>query len=259
MSEQPLIVRILRGLQDSEADLLTLKNSLGFQGQLLPALLWLHSMNFVARREVTLRNPVIRAKWSVTDSGRTYLAYVDTHPESIPYSSPELQVLLVAPEQIRRDVRVTAATDLSEALSDLLESARKEILISSPYIDEVIVPLIHSVPTGCPIKILTENAEKPLFTRLAQLRSGLEVRGLRQVTTENVQLYQVHAKFIVVDEASAIVTSANLNERSLYYNVEIGVLISDRQICRDMADVFNAIFATAIPLGRGERKQRDQA
>jgi len=206
-------------------------------------------MNFVTRREVALKNPVIRAQWRLTEAGRNYLTYVDAHPESIPYSSPEVQVLLVAPEEIRKRVKTAAATDLSEALSDLLASAKTEVLISSPYIDEVIVPLIHSIPSGCVIRILTEKADRPLFTRLVQSRSSLEIRALRQVTSENVQLFQVHAKFVIVDESSAIVTSANLNERSLYYNVEIGVLISERRSCKDMADVFNAIFDTAIPVG----------
>lgn len=250
MSEQPLIIRVLRALKNSESDLVALKGALGFQGQLLPALLWLHSMNFVTRKEVSLRNPVILAKWNITESGLNYLTYLDNHPESVPYASPGLQVLLVAPERIRSDVRMAAATDISEALSDLFASAREEVLISSPYIDEVIVPLIHSIPAGCSIRILTENAEKPIFTRLSQLRPSLEVRGLRQVTPENVQLYQVHAKFVVVDESSAIVTSANMNERSLYYNVEIGVLISEKHACKEMADIFNAVFVSAVPLGR---------
>jgi phosphatidylserine/phosphatidylglycerophosphate/cardiolipin synthase-like enzyme len=207
-------------------------------------------MNFVTRREVTLKNPVIRAKWRITVSGRNYLTYVDSHPhpESIPYTPPEVRVLLVAPEHIRKQVRAAAATDLSEALSDLLASAKEEVLVSSPYIDEVIVPLIRVIPSGCAVRILTESADRAFFTRLVQSRPNLEIRVLRKVTSGNVQLFQVHAKFLIVDESSAIVTSANLNERSLYYNVEIGVLIPDRGTCKDMADVFNAIYKTGIPI-----------
>jgi phosphatidylserine/phosphatidylglycerophosphate/cardiolipin synthase-like enzyme len=250
LSEQSLIIRILQVLRSSEKDLLALKRELEFQGQLLPALLWLYSMNFVSRKETSIKNPVIRAKWKITDAGRNYLMFVDTHPQSVPFSTAELQVLLVAPDQIRKQIKAASATDLSEALADLLASAKDEVLISSPYIDEVIVPLIHSIPLECSIKILTEKAERPLFTRLIESRPSVEIRVLRQLTTDNVQLFQVHAKFVIVDGLSAIVTSANLNERSLYYNIEIGVLISKKEVCKDMTNIFNTIFESAIPIRR---------
>ncbi len=244
MSEEPVILQVLRALSTGENDLVSLKSMIAFRGQILPTLLWLHSMNFITRKEVTHRNPVIRAKWSINESGRNYLSYVDSHKEFVPFSPPMVQVLLVAPEKIRNQVKATA-TDLPEALNDIFASATEEVLISSPYIDEVIVPLVRSIRRNCRIHILTENADKPLFTRLVESTPNLEVRVLKEVTAERVQLFQVHAKFVIVDQSSAIVTSANLNERSLYYNVEIGVLISDKETCKDMADVFQAIFESA--------------
>ncbi len=223
----------------------TLKERTRFSGPVLPLLLWLNSMNFVEREEVTTRLPVIRAKWRITAAGRTFLAFTGSHKEeTFPYTSPAIQVLLVAPHDIRERIRGAAATDLYEALVDILATASDEVLISSPYIDELIVPLLRNVREDATVKILTENASKPIFKRLVDSRTNTEVRYLR-VMDKQVQLFQVHAKFVCVDRKSAIITSANINERSLNYNIEVGVLFSDRRVCEQIAEVFDGIFAQA--------------
>ncbi len=247
-SESEIVAKILETLSNSSGEeLASLKSRMNFSGQILPLLLWLNSMNFVEREEVTTRYPMIRAKWRITSAGRAYLSFTSIHQGAIPYSFSPVHVLLVAPPPVKRKMKGISATDLHEAIADLLASAKREILVSSPYIDEVIVPLLRNAPDKTSIKILTEDASKPFFRRLIDSRPETEVRYLR-VTDKEVQLFQIHAKFVCVDRGSAIITSANINERSMFYNIEVGVLVSDPKVCTDLADVFDGIFEQAKKL-----------
>jgi len=240
-----MATQILRSLGDSEGvDVTSLKSKLHLSEPVLPILLWLGSMNFVVREEVTARNPIIRALWRVTAAGKAYLSYIDSHGGLLPYASVPIQVLLVAPMQLRSRLKGVSTTDIHETLVDILASAKNEVLISSPYIDEVIVPLLLNVPQRAKIRILTEDANKPFLRRIVESRPKTEVRYLR-VFDKSVQLFQVHAKFACVDRATAIVTSANVNERSMFHNVEVGVLVSDPKVCANIADVFDGIFDQA--------------
>ena len=208
LADSGSITAILRTLQDSKGEeLSTIKDRLKISRPILPLLLWLNSMNFVEREEITMRHPVIQAKWRITQSGRAYLSFIDTSREPIPYLSSSMQVLLVAPRQVRNRIKGVAATDLHEALIDILVSAKTEVLISSPYIDATIVPLLRNVNELVEVKILTEDASSPVFRRIADTRPRTEIRYLR-VMDKDVQLFQVHAKFLCVDKTSAVITSA---------------------------------------------------
>lgn len=130
---------------------------------------------------------------------------------------------------------------------DLLSSANEEVLVCSPYIDELIVPLLNLVKEGTTIKILTEDVRSPLFKRLVTANPKFAVKFVKE-STEGVQLYQVHAKFVCVDRKSAIVMSANINERSLYYNIEIGLLVSDDAIAGGLSAIFEEVYSVAKEL-----------
>lgn len=228
------------------ADIRKLRGSTGIKDPLLPHLLWLHSMNFVTRREGTGRLPMLSAQWYITKSGRTYLRYLRTDEAYKEPSLPGLDVLLVAPKKIRDSMIGSTVTDLPEALGDLFGGAESELLICSPFIDATLVPLLRLVKERVVVKVLTDSVSNTLI-RLREERQSLEARTLK-VMESGVQMYQVHAKFVCVDRSNAIVTSANLNERSLYYNVELGVFVRDKETCEQLANIFDTIFEHGKPI-----------
>ncbi len=214
---------------------------------ILSALLWMNSMGFVERHEGDSRHPVIDAKWTLTKAGRAYLSYTESHP-SPAHTPPTFQLLFVAPPSLKKQTSSFPSSSIAEALIDLLGSARTEALVCSPFIDELVVPIVERIDRNVRIRMLTENASSPFFTRLVRLNPNIEVRYLKE-RSKGVQLYQVHAKFVCVDRKSAMIMSANINERSLYYNVELGVLVSDERIGAELASFFTTVFENSRKIG----------
>ncbi|MDD8022468.1 MAG: phospholipase D-like domain-containing protein [Paracoccaceae bacterium] len=62
-------------------------------------------------------------------------------------------------------------------------------------------------------------------------------------------LVYIHAKVSIFDETAAIVSSANLNGRSLHWDTEAGVLITQR---RDVQNLRQKVMAHWLPDGAGE-------
>lgn len=56
----------------------------------------------------------------------------------------------------------------------------------------------------------------------------------------------LHAKAVVVDDESALVTSANLTEAAFAYNIEVGVLSRDRQLAASLARHFRVLIEQGL-------------
>ncbi|MDG6929830.1 MAG: phospholipase D family protein [Nitrososphaerota archaeon] len=226
------------------ASISELKKASSINEPILPALLWLSSMGFVTRKEISTRHPVIDAIWSITSAGRTYLAFSESNPINIAPVLSQFQVIYTIPPSIRSKIKDISVPTLYEALVDLFSSSLHEVLICSPYIDELILPLLEQARGDVIIKILTEDANSPLFKRLVMTKPNVEVRCIKE-TAKAVQLYQVHAKFICIDNKSSIIMSANLNERSLYYNIETGILIHNNSLTEELSRFFRQVYSVA--------------
>ncbi|MCB1339738.1 MAG: phospholipase [Pseudooceanicola sp.] len=81
----------------------------------------------------------------------------------------------------------------------------------------------------------------------AQPRRAKAVNG-RDVL-HGAPLVYIHAKVSIFDETAAIVSSANLNGRSLRWDSEAGVMIPDRD---DVRTLRRAVFAHWLPKGAGD-------
>jgi len=57
----------------------------------------------------------------------------------------------------------------------------------------------------------------------------------------------VHAKYVLVDEASALVGSGNLTPGALASNAELGILVHSRPLVRSLASSFEREWARARP------------
>jgi len=224
---------------ERECDVLQLKNKLNLTDPILPYLLWLEEMNFVKRKSISDKFKLIFSKWSITKAGKAYLEFLNTTERiSKPHIS-KISLVYVCPSVIDNKIR-GKGLHLVDILDDLFSTAKTEIIISSPYIDPVIIPFLKKVKNNVKIKILTQNKEN-FLVRLENENKNITIKSFREFK-EGVQLYQLHAKFICVDGQFCLIGSANLNERSIYYNFEMGVLIEDEYLCSNLRDIFLSLF-----------------
>jgi len=243
MPDTEKMTRILSYLSKySRGSLDEIKEKAEVEGPVLLHLLWLGSMGFVNREETVSKHPVIDAQWTITPAGRSFLTYVETHRGVPEAAIPRMQILFVASGRIKDQLSALGFSSLQEAISDILGSAKREVLVCSPYLDQVVLPLMSKVPNQATVRILTQESEAPMLTRLVSLNPRIKIRSVKE-RSGGVQLYQVHAKFVCVDRRSVVVMSANINERSLYYNFELGILVEDDRVAHDVAQIFDSVYA----------------
>ncbi len=138
------------------------------------------------------------------------------------------------------------------ALARMLESARQEVLIQSPYLvlsDPAIALFRRTVSRGVRIRIITNSLASTdnlqAFSgyrsqRRMLLKMGIELHEFRphpQVEREVMQRYAalrtrspvfaLHAKTMVTDRTAAFIGTYNLDPRSENLNTEVGVIIRD--------------------------------
>lgn len=240
MEGKDMIKSILEVLRKGETDISTIKHKLKITEPILPYLLWLEEMNFVERIDLTERYKFLASKWKITRSGIVYLDFITSSKRKHSPELPKISLVYVCPKQFERKVMMKNGVHLVEVLEDLFTTANDEILISSPYIDPILTPFIRKVKESVKILILTHNKDNFLI-RLENESKNLKVKALREFK-EGVQIYQLHAKYMCVDNKFCLITSANLNERSVFHNFEIGVMIEDQAIANTLREFFLNLF-----------------
>lgn len=138
------------------------------------------------------------------------------------------------------------------ALARLVDSARQEVLIQSPYLvlsDEALALFRRTLARGVRVRISTNSLASTdnlqAFSgyrkqRRKLIEMGIEVREFRphpQVEREVMQRYAalrtkspvfaLHAKTMVIDRTAVYIGTYNLDPRSENLNTEVGVIIHD--------------------------------
>lgn len=130
------------------------------------------------------------------------------------------------------------------ALSELFASAKRSLKIFAPYVDPTFTALAAAV--RAPIRIVTTPASgrparpNPVLERCTTT-CNLAVRYLNE-RRDRALLFQMHAKMILADGERAYVGSANLTDTSVHYNLELGLLVEDREIVASLERVFDFFF-----------------
>ena len=68
----------------------------------------------------------------------------------------------------------------------------------------------------------------------------------RSLSMETAQRASLHAKCVIIDRATALVTSANLTEAAQQRNIEVGLLVRDPALAGRLARYFDELFALGI-------------
>lgn len=118
--------------------------------------------------------------------------------------------------------------------------AQKEILITTPYFipgESILDALIISALGGVKVKLLIPGYSDSIFVNFASrsyysdlLSAGVEIYFYKKGF--------VHAKTMVTDGATAIVGTANMDQRSFDLNFEVNAIVYNKEIAEQLRDAF---------------------
>ncbi len=122
-----------------------------------------------------------------------------------------------------------------DGLSRMLEGAKFEIIIASPWIkrqmwDRIKGPLKKFARRGGSIKVFMRGCESDFAAGL----SDDIVQEVEDLGGEVILIRQLHAKLYVADRKEAIIASANLTRGGLEGNYEAGVWLNDPLVMKDI-------------------------
>ena len=179
--------------------------------------------------------------------------------DKIDYQWGRAEIFADSPDKTEAD-RDRADLHLITKLAPKLLSAEKELLIVSPYFvpgKEGTKTLTDLVNKGVVVKILTNS----LASNDVEVVHAGYSRYRKDLLEAGVQLYEMnsvlkningadkatlgssksslHAKYFVIDRSTSFVGSLNLDPRSVTENTEIGVMVYNKVVSRDIAEYFD--------------------
>ena len=169
-------------------------------------------------------------------------------PGEAPGGRKTAELVLSLPAPLRTPIASRAPGLLSTAdvFRRMLASARRSIKIFSPYVDPTFTGLAEAAQA--PIQVVTTLREtrmrsSPVLERFSTTHP-LSVRYLHEKQARS-QMFQLHAKMILIDSTAAYVGSANFTDTSLHYNFELGLHVEDPDLLARLHSIFDYIFDVA--------------
>lgn len=134
-------------------------------------------------------------------------------------------------------------------ISRELSTAKKEILICSPWITHIIEEFSRfkkKETAKINIRIITRLIKEDIEKGVTDLD---KFRVLKNVLGADVRYNNdLHAKMMIIDNSIAIISSANLTKKGLTVNYEAGLCIRDKKNINKATEFFNEVWKKSNPL-----------
>ncbi|MDH4184134.1 MAG: phospholipase D-like domain-containing protein [Nitrospinota bacterium] len=122
-----------------------------------------------------------------------------------------------------------------------INKAKKRIWIAQAYFiprRKIVKALIHAAGRGVDVRIVAPDRSDVM---IADLAAWIPLRRLMKhgVTVLRFTRGMLHSKFTVIDDDWVTTGTANLDSMSMYWNLEINLVIRDRQITGGFEAIFN--------------------
>lgn len=135
--------------------------------------------------------------------------------------------------------------NLNMFYANLIDTAKKKILISSPYfrpVQEIHDALQRAVDRGVDITVITRldlEGDTADFILGAVNKDGVN-KFLKKVKVYEYTEPKVilHSKLLMIDDEVSFISSVNLNKRSFYHDLENGVVVNDRKFTTEMGELY---------------------
>ncbi|MCE9618789.1 MAG: cardiolipin synthase [Planctomycetes bacterium] len=120
---------------------------------------------------------------------------------------------------------------VTQLIQSAVQIAKEELVLTTPYFvpDYATLSALEvAARRGVRVHLVVPARNDSMFVRLASrsLYRGMLECGVR---IHEFQKGLLHAKTVVIDRATSIVTSANLDRRSFEINFEVGILVFDKE------------------------------
>lgn len=190
-------------------------------------------------------------------------AQVANTPESFPAIARDVvwgqvDVIHDRPGKNDKQFHLGGSGQTTAALAKLAEGARERIVIQSPYVvlsDKAMALFKRLIARGVKVRISTNSLASTdnvqAFSgyrnqRNKLLKMGLEIYEYRpdpairtqlmprSATNDKPPIFAIHAKSMVVDGKLAFIGTYNLDPRSENLNTEVGVVIHDDSVARQV-------------------------
>lgn len=164
--------------------------------------------------------------------------------EFIPFQSAG-NIRNICPVQIAWAEEGKSRNTIKNLVMEAIASARHHIRICTPYFlptDDILAALCCAAQAGINVELLV-----PL-TADVKLTGAASESFIRHCARQGVKIYRyrngfMHSKTITIDDATTIIGSANLDYRSLRYNMELSAVIYNRAITTNYISRFYADVA----------------
>ncbi len=130
-------------------------------------------------------------------------------------------------------------------LKQLFSSAEKSVKISSPWIkSDVLKELINGKDISIELVVRNSEIEDFLITDTDIFQIVKNLKGKIYLNPD------IHSKFVIIDDRTAVVGSANLTKAGLYEdgNIETAVLIDEKEEIKRLKDQFEDIKKSSIDI-----------
>ena len=135
-------------------------------------------------------------------------------------------------------IYISSHDDIFQIITEYLEKAKTEILVCSYLLTLPIIisHLVRAKKRGCVVKVMLDRDDRNILTRDFLRQNGIECRIWR--SPRGI----LHAKYIVVDRANALVGSANLTHDAMNNSYEILVIVKNKRDVEKLVRSFEEEF-----------------
>ena len=184
--------------------------------------------------------------------GHDYFPTGDIEQEDVPHHSAAGLCVISSPQAGR-------STRARIIYQTLLASAKREILITSPYFlpdESARREMICAVKRGVSVRVITpgEHADHLLTRRSSRSRYGDLLRG--GVRISEYRPAMIHAKVLLIDGVWSVVGSTNFDNRSFGLNDEINLAVRDGKLAARLEEDFARDWAQSTPITLEEWERR---
>lgn len=130
--------------------------------------------------------------------------------------------------------------NLMEGYFSMITTARKEILIITPYFipnESILTALKTSAKGGVKVVLLLPAESDSVFVHSASLTY------MGELLRNNIQVYMykkgmIHSKVMIIDEELSTIGTANMDYRSFDNNAEVNAVFFDKKLAKEIKDQF---------------------
>jgi cardiolipin synthase len=196
---------------------------------------------------------VIKGQSFIEDVVRHYMSFYHINKENLVMKITNVPVQVedaqAAPKKTMRhyvSIPFKDEPNLNIFYARLIDSAKKSLLISSPYfrpVKEIADALERAVARGVDVSIITRldlEGDTADFILGAVNKDGVNQFYKKVKVYEYIEPKVIlHSKLVMVDDEISFISSVNLNKRSFYHDLENGVVVNDPSFTKTMSKLYS--------------------